>query len=175
MNQAKTAVRDISHASYQDTSKAVIVKTWLLKCLGVLALVAPGAHAGDVLPLVQQSVQAGVRAELSLSAEQAGLAPVGKPVKIALTLTDELSGTPLRGLRPRMWMSRQGADKAEPCKTQIRRFASGRLAQRADRDLNSFQLLTLNADASVSVINPLLQLNNTKLEALIPLPGVGTD
>jgi YVTN family beta-propeller protein len=175
MNQAKNDFRDISRTSCQTTSTAVIVKTWLFKCLSALALVAPGAHAGDVLPLAQQSVQAGVRAELVLSAAQAGLAPVGKPVQISLTLTDELSGVPLRGLRPRMWMSRQGADKAEPCKTQIRRFASGRLAQRADRDLNSFQLLTLNADASISVINPLLQLNNTKLEALIQLPGVGTD
>ena len=175
MNKATTDRRDISHTSYGSQRTAAIVRTWLFRCIGALAFVVPGAQAGDALPLTQQSVQAGVRAELVLSATQAGLAPVGKPVQISLTLTDELSGAPLRGLRPRMWMSRQGADKPEPCKTQIRRFASGRLAQRADRDLNSFQLLTLNADASISVINPLLQLNNTKLEALIQLPGVGTD
>ena len=175
MNKAITDRRDISHTSYESQRTASIVRTWLFRCIGALAFVVPGAQAGDALPLTQQSVQAGVRAEFVLSAAQAGLAPVGKPVQISLTLTDELSGAPLRGLRPRMWMSRQGADKPEPCKTQIRRFASGRLAQRADRDLNSFQLLTLNADASISVINPLLQLNNTKLEALIQLPEIGTN
>ncbi|MDP4300558.1 YncE family protein [Leptothrix discophora] len=146
---------------------------WALALAGIGALSA--AQAGDRLPLVQQHTQAGVKAELTLSAPGATAVPLGQPLSLTLRLTDELSGTPLRGLRPRMWMSRQGGDQAEPCNTQIRRFASGRLAQRADRDLNSFQLLTLNADASISVINPLLQLNNTKLEALIRLPGVGTD
>ncbi|RZS58025.1 cytochrome D1 domain-containing protein [Sphaerotilus mobilis] len=148
----------------------------LIRSAALIAVFAmSSAQAGDDLPVVQQHTQGGVKAELNLNAEQTGAIPLGQPLTLTLTLTDELSGTPLRGLRPRMWMSRQGGDQAEPCTAQIRRFASGRLAQRADRDLNSFQLLTLNADASISVINPLLQLNNTKLEALIRLPGVGTD
>lgn len=147
--------------------------SWLAGLVWALAL--SNAQAADTLPLSRQTVQGGVKAELTLKAAQPGPVPLQQPVDIALQLTDELSGAPLRGLRPRLWLSRQGTDQPEPCDAQIRRFASGRLAQRADRDLNSFQLLTLNADASVSVINPQVQLNNTRLEALITLPGTGTD
>ncbi|MGY0194533.1 YncE family protein [Leptothrix sp. BB-4] len=155
---------------------AAVLRGLLLSLLAATALPwSTGAQAADRLPLKQLQIQNGVKAELTLSAATEGAVPLGQPLTLSLRLTDELSGAPLRGLRPRMWLSRQGGDVAEPCTTQIRRYASGRLAQRAERDLNSFQLLTLNADATISVINPLLQLNNTKLEALIRLPGVGTD
>lgn len=186
MNRFVNRIRDFSHTSRmtrlghpQAATGCEILKPSisrrLASALCLTFFTFTSAQAGDALPLTQQHIQGGVKAELKLNAEQAGAIPLGQPLTLSLSLSDELSGAPLRGLRPRMWMSRQGGDQAEPCTAQIRRFATGRLAQRADRDLNSFQLLTLNADASISVINPLLQLNNTKLEALIRLPGVGTD
>lgn len=186
MNRFVNRIRDFSHTSrmtrlghQQAATGCQFLQAAFTRVLGAAVWLTfctfTPAQAGDALPFVQRHIQGGVKAELNLNAEQNGAIPLGQPLTLTLTLTDELSGTPLRGLRPRMWMSRQGGDQAEPCTAQIRRFATGRLAQRADRDLNSFQLLTLNADASISVINPLLQLNNTKLEALIRLPGVGTD
>ncbi|MEY2690267.1 MAG: hypothetical protein RL375_4467 [Pseudomonadota bacterium] len=152
-----------------------LVPVSLSALLGV-ALAAPAAtvtKAADQLPIDQAINQGGIRARLQIGTGQSGPVPRDQPLEVAISLTDDVSGEPLRGLRPRLWMSRQGSENS--CVEQVRRFAGGRLAQRADRDLNGFQFLTLNADASVSVINPLIALNNTKLEALIPLPGVGSD
>ncbi|MEY4754895.1 MAG: hypothetical protein RJA44_2570, partial [Pseudomonadota bacterium] len=145
--------------------------------LGLLcaALTGFGAQAGDRLPFSSAASQGGIKAEFRLEGEQAGPIPLDQGMNLTLDLQDQTSGTPLRGLRPRMWVSRQTADPPESCEALIRRFASGRLSQRADRDLNSFQIVTLNADNSVSFINPLVSLNTTKLEALVPLPGSAGD
>ncbi len=150
-----------------------VVLTTVVGAAAAAGPVASAARTPDQLPFDHSVNQGGIRARLQIGAGQTGPVPRDQPLELALSLTDETSGEPLRGLRPRLWMSRQGSDNS--CVEQVRRFAGGRLAQRADRDLNGFQFLTLNSDASVSVINPLIALNNTKLEALIPLPGVGSD
>ncbi|MEQ1804009.1 MAG: YncE family protein [Burkholderiaceae bacterium] len=144
-----------------------------------LALAGPTAanppQAPDNLPLHSRITQDGISAELRIEAQRSGPVPLDQALRVSILLKDEASGEPLRGLRPRLWLARQTSERQESCPDQVRRFAGGRLSQRADRDLNSFHFLTLNADATVSVINPQIQLNNTKLEALIPLPGVGSD
>jgi DNA-binding beta-propeller fold protein YncE len=133
------------------------------------------ASAADQLPLHQRTTQDGIAAELRIEAQREGPVPLDQALRITIALKDEASGEPLRGLRPRLWMSRQGSGEPVSCSDQVRRFAGGKLTQRADRDLNGFQFLTLNADANVSVINPQVQVGSTKLEALIPLPGAGSD
>ncbi|MFM2056700.1 MAG: hypothetical protein RLY71_1085 [Pseudomonadota bacterium] len=146
----------------------------VLACL-TLAQGVRAAPPGDRLPYRDQVLQGGIRAELKLEGERSGPIPLGESLSLSLELQDETARTALRGLRPRLWVSRQTADPPEPCDALVRRFISGRLSQRADRDLNGFQLVTLNADNSISFINPLIQLNRTKLEALVPLPGPASD
>lgn len=146
----------------------------VVSCL-CLAPVLSAAETQSLLPLTKETRQGGIRAQLRLDSDQHGPIPLGESMQLALELTDEVTGSPLRGLRPRMWVSRQTGDKADSCDSLVRRFIGGKLAQRADRDLNGFQLVTLNADHSISFINPLLQLNRTKLEALVPLPGPASD
>jgi YVTN family beta-propeller protein len=51
----------------------------------------------------------------------------------------------------------------------------GLLSARADIDLNSYLLFTLNHDNTVSVINPQISFSKTKLESIITLPGAGAD
>ena len=51
----------------------------------------------------------------------------------------------------------------------------GLLSVRADIDLNSYVLLTLNHDNTITFINPQVSFNITKLESIIPLPGAGAD
>jgi YVTN family beta-propeller protein len=52
---------------------------------------------------------------------------------------------------------------------------SGVLATRAEIDLNSYLVVTLNHDKTISFINPQVSLNVTKLESLVTLPAVGAD
>lgn len=152
-----------------------LVRTWGAAWFAGLALFAVAGVAADELPRRERVEHDGIAAELRIEARHAGPVPLDESLRVSLRLSDAASGEPLRGLRPRLWMSRHTTGKNEACGDQVRRFAAGRLSQRADRDLNGFQFVTLNADATVSVINPQIQLNNTKLEALIPLPGQGAD
>ena len=147
---------------------------WLLAGLAALATCG-SALAADRLPLRLAAQDGGVDLAITLSSAQAGEVPTGPPIDLQLTLADGASATALRGLRPRVWLSRRTEGRAESCMDLARRFASGRLSQRADRDLNNFLLVTLNADASVSVINPQVGVGSTRLESLITLPGVGGD
>lgn len=143
----------------------------------LLAAFALPVHAGDRLPWSAQAVQGGISARLELAdASKSDIpVPLGRPMTLRLRLSDADGQSPLRGLRPRLWLSRQTADTAEACTDQIRRVAGGRIAARAERDLNGFQLVTLNADATLSVINPQVNVGSTRLESLITLPGVGAD
>lgn len=178
----ETQRRTVAAGARPSTGRAgprLALALWLGLHLIGAALAGPPAatppQAPDNLPLNSRTTQDGISAELRIEAQRSGPVPLDQALRISILLKDEASGEPLRGLRPRLWLARQSADRQESCPDQVRRFAGGRLSQRADRDLNSFHFLTLNADATVSVINPQIQLNNTKLEALIPLPGVGSD
>ena len=55
------------------------------------------------------------------------------------------------------------------------RFITGGIFGQADLDLNSFYVLALNSDATISVVDPLFGFGNTKLLALIPLSANGYD
>lgn len=93
-------------------------------------------------------------------------------------LTDARSGQPLTGMRPNAWISssksEQPPSKTE-CVEKVRSFTGGLLSVRPAIDLNSYLLMTLNHDHTISVINPQIAFSRTKLENVIPLPGVGLD
>ncbi len=95
------------------------------------------------------------------------------------TVTDKRTGQPLTGLHPNAWMSSMKNGLPAPneaeCRDKIRTFMGGLLSARAEIDLNSYLLLTLNHDATVSFINPQVAFQITKLENLVPLPGRGAD
>jgi YVTN family beta-propeller protein len=119
--------------------------------------------------------QAGIAVELLLD-RAPGELPVGDDTPMRLKITDANTGEPVRGLRPRAWLSRPSPDVVpEACEARVRRFAGGRLADRADQDLNVFHFVTLNQDATLTVINPQVKLNTTKLESIVRLPAIGDD
>jgi YVTN family beta-propeller protein len=93
-------------------------------------------------------------------------------------VTDVHTGQPLTGLHPSAWISsRSGArvpNEAE-CKDKVATFMGGLLSVRPHIDLNSYLILTINHDNTISVINPQIAFSRTKLENLIVLPGAGAD
>lgn len=93
-------------------------------------------------------------------------------------LTDARTGQPLTGLHPNAWISSRTSSRAPnaaECKDKIGTFMGGLLSARPDLDLNSYLVLTINHDNTISIINPQLSFNLTKLESLIVLPGAGAD
>jgi len=99
-------------------------------------------------------------------------------VHFRFTLTDPAGKVPIRGATARAWLSlrREGEiPAANAPNVKAARFITGGIFGQADLDLNSFYVLALNSDATISVVDPLFGFGNTKLLALIPLPANGYD
>ena len=102
----------------------------------------------------------------------------GSNARATFRVTDARTGQPVTGLRPNAWVSARASEQApgeEECRDKIRTFMGGLLSVRADIDLTSYLLLTINHDDTISVINPQVAFSKTKLESLITLPGPGAD
>ncbi|TXD34515.1 YncE family protein [Lujinxingia vulgaris] len=91
-----------------------------------------------------------------------------------LVVTDAEGGEPVRGLKPRAWLEERGEDgpqDAAACGARVQELRGGGLAERAEEDLNALRVLLLNDDDTLSVLNPQIALRQTRLEALLRLPG----
>jgi YVTN family beta-propeller protein len=132
----------------------------------------------------QQYDKEGILVDFSMKAIQGddgkdlGLA-AGADALVTFRLTDKRTGQPITGLHPNAWLTSRNSSGHAPneaeCKDKIRTFMSGMLSARADIDLNSYLMLTLNHDNTITFINPQVSFNITKLESIITLPGPGTD
>jgi YVTN family beta-propeller protein len=102
----------------------------------------------------------------------------GTDAIVTFRVQDARTGQPIRGVHPNAWISsrkpEQPPNEAE-CKDRVRSFMGGLLSTRADIDLNSYLMFTLNHDHTVTVINPQVAFSKTKLESIIELPGPGAD
>ena len=81
-------------------------------------------------------------------------------------------GTPLAGVRPAAWIDAKGA---VPCRDKIQSFLGGTLRARPSVDLNTYYIVTLNAEPSIAVIDPLLGFGGSKLLTAIALQAPGVD
>ena len=88
------------------------------------------------------------------------------------------SGIPIENLKPKAWLALRRSEQIATetsCEAKVRSFASGQLATRADVDLNSYYLLTLNQDKTVAFINPQVSWSSSQLEGIVQLPAQGLD
>jgi DNA-binding beta-propeller fold protein YncE len=151
-------------------------------CAGALLLFS-GAAAGHGAGVWEQRLeQDGVRTHMRLeSADGAALSP-GASVRLRVTMTSALDGSPIARSLPGVWIDSVGAQQAqaEPadrCRQRIGRYVrANSLNPQALTDLNGYDVLALNADASISVLDPRTQFaGKTSLRASIGLPGTGFD
>lgn len=101
-----------------------------------------------------------------------------EPLHARLAFTDSVTGLPRSDVRPKAWLSLRRSDQVAEelsCRDKVKGFLKGTLSGRADIDLNSYVVLVLNHDNSISYINPQVGLNTSKLERMIALPGQGRD
>ena len=96
--------------------------------------------------------------------------------RLTFDISDEASGSPLRYAPGQLavWLQRQRPTLAEgelACKDRVKSLVSTGVGRRADIDLNTYRILSLNADRTLAFINPFVGLNNAKLESIVPLPG----
>jgi DNA-binding beta-propeller fold protein YncE len=138
-------------------------------CLLLGALLGPSCRAQE---LPQQLVDQGIRAQFRV---QPAVHP-GEPVSFRFDLADTASGAPMRGLRPAAWLSASKPEgRPSKCAAKAAAYLSGDLFTRADIDLNSYYVLTLNDDATISVVDPVFGFGGSKLLNLLQLEARGAD
>jgi YVTN family beta-propeller protein len=93
-------------------------------------------------------------------------------------IADAADGEPVRGLYPAAWVDAGEAEPADRdrCGGLASRYLSGLVGIRPMVDLNSYFLMVMNRDASISVIDPIVGVTGiTKLYAQVLLPRPAGD
>src|SRR5258705_1951331 len=106
----------------------------------------------------------------------------GEFAELRFRLTDEATGQPLRGNAPGAWMDigqviqAQDGGAQKSCKEKVQLYLRGIVGIRPMLDLNSYYVVLLNRDASVSVVDPLVSMAGvTSTLARIVLAKPGAD
>ena len=97
-------------------------------------------------------------------------------------ITDEATGKPVQRLAPGAWMDmgenirdREGAEQ-KSCKDKIALYLKGVVGIRPMIDLNSYYVVVMNRDASVSILDPTVSMvgrTSTLAQVKLPAPGHG--
>ncbi|MEX5503115.1 cytochrome D1 domain-containing protein [Pseudomonas putida] len=100
----------------------------------------------------------------------------GAFASIRFKVSDQASGQPLSGMAPGAWIdpaqSAPTGDRSQSCKARVALFLKSSIGARPLLDLNSYFLLMLNNDASLTVIDPTVSVGGvTSTMARIDLPG----
>ena len=104
----------------------------------------------------------------------------GDAARFRFRISDSRTGKPLPGLYPAAWVDAVVAApwiEGDPneCRHKIEGFVGGGLFAKPEIDLNSYYVLALNDDASISVFDPLYGLGGSKLLAMVQLASPGED
>jgi YVTN family beta-propeller protein len=135
----------------------------------------PGVSLGTV-------VRDGLRVECRVSplaGEVPGPPREGQDVRLQLAIADTAGGTPATRLNPSAWIVSHPEDAPPIGPKESARIAAsliqGSIFNPPELDLNIYYVVTLNDDATISVVDPLFGFGGTKLLALIPLAAQGVD
>ncbi len=177
-------------------------KNFLIAAAFALAAAAGAGGAADG----GQGADAGPAAAKTDAAEAAGnhfvhkglvidfqVEPVGAAAKskelmthqlseVRFRITEEATGNPLRGANPGAWMDMSAVIQGKPgeqqksCKDKVSLYMQGAVGIRPMIDLNSYFVVVMNAEPSLSIVDPLVSMaGKTSTLAQINLPAPGAD
>lgn len=153
-----------------------VAGTFLLAGLAALAVGAGAREEGA--PPALQAEDRGVHLDLKVEAVDGKGIREGADVAVRFRISDEATGTPLPGLYPAAWMDPVGAGEVAntgDCTRKVEAFLGGSLFSRPAVDLNAYYVLALNADSTITVVDPLFGFGGTKLLAMVDLRSPGQD
>ncbi|MDN3224844.1 YncE family protein [Pseudomonas nunensis] len=142
----------------------VVVVAAVLLWLGIWRTAPPTMLSEVALPDTwsgQTLARDGVAVDFKVQAlAEDGVLREGGFADVQFRVTDSNSGQPLSGVNPGAWLDPEtvAADKAQgreqSCKSRVGVFLKSSIGARPMLDLNSYFLLVMNRDASVSVVDP---------------------
>ena len=149
--------------------------------IGLLAVLVPlVAGAGPASRIVKD----GLVVEFSAAPARAGTSGLVEDelAELRFRITEEATGRPVRGLAPGAWLDMaeiiQGKEGSEQksCKDKIALYLKGIVGIRPMVDMNSYHVVVLNRDASLSVIDPKVSMaGRTSTLARVGLARPGAD
>jgi DNA-binding beta-propeller fold protein YncE len=156
-----------------------VVTCWAMVAAAAL-LTGAGAAPADKLPPAADAsrrvVRDGVAIDFTIQRlGQAAPLMEGDLAEVRFRMTDTASGRPVPGLKPAAWMDMAGVVGGKPgqdreCKDKVALYLQGSVGIRPMIDLNSYYLLLMNRDSSISVIDPVVSMTgNTSLLASVVL------
>jgi DNA-binding beta-propeller fold protein YncE len=102
----------------------------------------------------------------------------GENVIVRFSIRDKVSGTPLEGIHPAAWLDLHG-EKDPPasvsCKERVRKLLNASFLSRPEIDLNSYYVIVMNDDATLSVVDPQSWLGSSRAIATVRLPSSAAD
>lgn len=142
------------------------------------------AKATDAPLVVEKLTREGVAVEFRATPAPgrsltAGAIYAGDYVEVSFRLADAHNGLPLQGQFPGAWMDLTRSSTGEQavdttCRQRVATYLQGRVGMRPLIDLNSYFILVMNRDASISVIDPITGITGiTKLYAQVNLKRPG--
>jgi hypothetical protein len=147
--------------------------------IAAFALVQLAAWCDAATARAEQAEAAGIRITFALSALKSDVAPAaGRDAAFAFTLTTGNNATPLRGAKPAAWLvpHAPGANLDErQCWRVAAAFVRGASLAVPAVDLNTFYVLTLGGDASVSIIDPRIGFGGSRLIGLATFDANAVD
>ena len=154
----------------------------VLPAAALVAVAAAGARAQTTADSGRQAPASGHVSREGLTidfavgpADAPAVAPqvlrAGDNVAVRFTIRDGGSGTPVSSLNPAAWvaLARSAPDGPRAtCGDQARQAISPSFNGRPELDLNTYYVLALNADATISVVDPLFGFGGSKLPGARP-------
>ncbi|HEV2853872.1 MAG TPA: YncE family protein [Thermoanaerobaculia bacterium] len=125
-----------------------------------------------------KTIQDGIALSLAIEPLDGKELREGRHAALRFQFSDAGTGQPLSGLNPAAWLDRlKDGETLDPkeCVQKVEEFVGGSILKRPTLDLNVYYVLTLNADSTISVVDPLFGFGGTKLLALVPLLSPGED
>ncbi len=135
---------------------------------------------GGAAPLRERFIEQGLSIEATIDPVDPARTELreGDEAVFRFRVTDAATGTPVSGIYPAGWMSRipPGVEPAAAsCQDKVEELVGGSLFSRPEFDLNSYHVLALNEDATISVVDPFFGFGGSKLLAMLFLDSPGED
>ena len=171
-------------------TKALLIAGVVLSAMPAMAATEATAEIAGPMQEMPANVgliqRKGINVEFTVRPLQSGSKPQdvmeGEFADIEFRITGAENGEPLQGVYPGVWIDlTQTADGEKQgtsleCRQRVSSYLQGLVGMRPMIDLNSYYVMVLNQDASISVIDPVVGITGiTSLYANIPLKRPGAD
>jgi YVTN family beta-propeller protein len=139
----------------------------------------PTAPAGKNAP--QRVTREGIEVEFTIeptASQDKTQLTAGEDAVVRFRVTDTATKNPVSGIKPSAWINQNTGEKtSDPavCREKVSGYLQGSLRSRPDIDLNTYYVLALNQEATISVIDPLIGFGGSKLLTLVMLKSPGED